>query len=111
MDGSSKYGDITFGNNNGGNINIENNGILEQKANNQSSEIENALKEIETQIKSLPKNVKEEMEDSLELLKTHITSKDPGKINRQLTKLGKLLGHSSSIITIASFFGVTLPIK
>ncbi|WP_155242444.1 hypothetical protein [Lysinibacillus sphaericus] len=110
MSESSKYGGLTFGENKG-NITIENNGTLNQGIASHSDDIINALQQLHEEIQLLSDEQREIAEANFELLQTHIENGDKEKAKKPLEKLSSLLGVITSILSIASFVGLRIPIK
>ncbi|KOS64691.1 hypothetical protein FJQ98_14490 [Lysinibacillus agricola] len=110
MGESSKYGGLTFGENNG-NITIENNGTLNQGIACQSDDMINALRQLHEEIQHLSDEQRDIAEANFELLQTYINKGDKEKAKKPLEKLSSLLGVISSIVSIASALGLGIPLK
>lgn len=71
----------------------------------------NALKLLHEDIQRLSDEQRDIAEANFELLQTHLENGDKEKAKKPLEKLNAILGAITSILTIASFVGLRIPIK
>jgi GTPase SAR1 family protein len=69
-----------------------------------------ALNDIEFEISKLKESEEKlEAELYLELLSDSIQKNEKGKIKTSIQKLSKIINNTASLMTIASFFGISIP--